>query len=108
MAKTVRVRVEGAAEGLRKLGRRRSGFPPFLLVAAVSAGWMFPSSLETAEGKTAATGKREGLAAWDKVYSVLTHPRCINCHTATWERQFRTRRRRCRSAPAMPRQHRST
>jgi hypothetical protein len=25
----------------------------------------------------------EGLAAWEQVYSVLTHPRCINCHTAT-------------------------
>jgi hypothetical protein len=25
----------------------------------------------------------EGLAAWQQVYSVLTHPRCLNCHTAT-------------------------
>lgn len=25
----------------------------------------------------------DGLAAWQKVYSVLTSPRCINCHTAT-------------------------
>ena len=25
----------------------------------------------------------EGMAAWDQIYSVLTHPRCINCHTAT-------------------------
>ena len=24
-----------------------------------------------------------GLAAWQKIYSVLTSPRCINCHTAT-------------------------
>ncbi len=34
--------------------------------------------------KTAAeaTGA-DGLAAWQQVYSVLTHPRCINCHTAT-------------------------
>jgi mono/diheme cytochrome c family protein len=24
-----------------------------------------------------------GLAAWEKVYSVLISPRCINCHTAT-------------------------
>jgi mono/diheme cytochrome c family protein len=24
-----------------------------------------------------------GLTAWQRVYSVLTHPRCINCHTAT-------------------------
>ena len=25
----------------------------------------------------------DGLAAWQKIYSVLTSPRCINCHTAT-------------------------
>ena len=29
------------------------------------------------------TARVEGLAAWDQIYSVLTHPRCINCHTAT-------------------------
>ena len=31
----------------------------------------------------AATTRAEGLAAWQQIYSVLTHPRCINCHTAT-------------------------
>ena len=25
----------------------------------------------------------EALAAWQQLYSVLSHPRCINCHTAT-------------------------
>ncbi|HKP47412.1 MAG TPA: hypothetical protein VJT50_12505 [Pyrinomonadaceae bacterium] len=30
-----------------------------------------------------ATTLADGLAAWDRVYSVLTSPRCINCHTAT-------------------------
>ena len=25
----------------------------------------------------------QGLTAWQQVYSVLIHPRCINCHTAT-------------------------
>ena len=25
----------------------------------------------------------QGIEAWQQVYSVLTHPRCINCHTAT-------------------------
>jgi hypothetical protein len=29
------------------------------------------------------TALKEGLAAWDQIYSVMTHPRCINCHTAT-------------------------
>jgi hypothetical protein len=32
---------------------------------------------------TVATTRTDGLAAWQQVYSVLTHPRCINCHTAT-------------------------
>jgi hypothetical protein len=27
--------------------------------------------------------REEGLMAWEQVYSVLTNPRCINCHTAT-------------------------
>jgi len=30
-----------------------------------------------------ASSRREGLAAWHQMYSVLSHPRCINCHTAT-------------------------
>ena len=29
------------------------------------------------------TTRAEGLLAWQQVYSVLTSPRCINCHTAT-------------------------
>ena len=29
------------------------------------------------------TTTAQGLRAWEQVYSVLTHPRCINCHTAT-------------------------
>ena len=30
-----------------------------------------------------ASSRREGLAAWLQMYSVLRHPRCINCDTAT-------------------------
>jgi hypothetical protein len=33
--------------------------------------------------QTKALTRTDGLAAWQQVYSVLTHPRCINCHTAT-------------------------
>src|SRR4029079_13976970 len=36
----------------------------------------------------------QGLQAWDQVYSVLTHPRCINCHTATNYPQQGDERRR--------------
>jgi CO/xanthine dehydrogenase Mo-binding subunit len=35
------------------------------------------------DGRRSADPCSEGLAAWEQVYSVLTHPRCINCHTAT-------------------------
>jgi hypothetical protein len=33
--------------------------------------------------ESAARRAAEGLAAWQQIYSVLTSPRCINCHTAT-------------------------
>lgn len=39
---------------------------------------------DNAQTANSAPAKRAaGLAAWRQVYSVLTHPRCINCHTAT-------------------------
>src|SRR5260370_42313554 len=39
-------------------------------------------SQQSGSPKMAST-RMDGLAAWQLVYSVLTHPRCINCHTAT-------------------------
>jgi len=41
--------------------------------------------LAAIEGRLTAVApsRAEGLAAWQRVYSVLTHPRCVNCHTAT-------------------------
>jgi hypothetical protein len=54
---------------------RASLLPLVLLLAIASTG--SPSS------SPAATQKHDdGLAAWQQVYSVLTHPRCLNCHTA--------------------------
>src|SRR3989454_4427419 len=35
------------------------------------------------KSKAGASTRADGLAAWQQVYSVLTHPRCINCHPAT-------------------------
>jgi len=32
---------------------------------------------------TSPAAQAEGMAAWGQIYAVLTHPRCINCHTAT-------------------------
>src|SRR5213593_2745792 len=53
--------------------------------AAWSASNSISSAREGVAQKTAARAstRAEGLAAWQQVYSVLTHPRCINCHTAT-------------------------
>lgn len=28
----------------------------------------------------------DGLAAWDRIYAVASHPRCANCHTGTSDR----------------------
>jgi hypothetical protein len=55
------------------------------LVACVA--WAASTSLGSARDSIArestASRSAEGLAAWQQVYSVLTSPRCINCHTAT-------------------------
>ena len=57
----------------------------FVVTLVAIACWMVLSSVEMANATTAATNPKpaDGLAAWDSVYSVLTYPRCINCHTAT-------------------------
>jgi len=57
----------------------------FLILLALLT-WVPPSRAlgQTSKGRTVArTSQTDGLAAWQQVYSVLTHPRCINCHTAT-------------------------
>ncbi len=41
------------------------------------------STREAGAHAVAAPNSEAGLAAWQQVYSVLTSPRCINCHTAT-------------------------
>ncbi|HLK08203.1 MAG TPA: hypothetical protein VKV30_09685 [Candidatus Angelobacter sp.] len=55
------------------------------VVLAVCGAWSTGPALReaTAQPKPAPTSRMDGLAAWQQVYSVLTHPRCINCHTAT-------------------------
>ena len=58
----------------------------FVLIGCVI--WIVLSTLRAAElgaGKSSPSDTKlaDGLAAWEQVYSVLTHPRCINCHTAT-------------------------
>ena len=60
----------------------------FLLTLIVFVTWLALSTrgaVEIGESKTSAADAQlaDGLAAWEQVYSVLTSPRCINCHTAT-------------------------
>ena len=59
------------------------------LVAAIS---LWAGTAPFARAKP--VDKAQGLAAWEQVYSVLTHPRCINCHTATEYPQQGDERRR--------------
>ena len=64
----------------------------FTITAAVTgalfASWIERSTRAAIEvpvnnAAVSAAQRADGLAAWSQVYSVLTSPRCINCHTAT-------------------------
>lgn len=68
-----------------------------LLVALLlMCGGIVMSAIAVANARTPASGAvaADGEAAWDSVYSVLTSPRCINCHTATNYPQQGDERRR--------------
>src|SRR5713101_4788936 len=74
------------------MGRRPPMGPHRALQAAslalvTCAAWGASTALGSARDavalESAAPESAEGLAAWPQVYSVLTSPRCINCHTAT-------------------------
>jgi len=61
--------------------------PVFLLMLVVVVAFIALSTqanIEITDRASPAHPKlADGLAAWEHVYSVLTSPRCINCHTAT-------------------------
>src|SRR6266576_56208 len=69
------------------LSNSRSFIRRLVLTVLVSiVTWMVLTSATLAlRGPKARTevDRADGLAAWERVYSVLTSPRCINCHTAT-------------------------
>ena len=67
------------------LGTRSSVLRSLLVMLVVVAGWLVLASVTIASGKSTAPHAKpvDGLAEWQRVYSVLTYPRCINCHTAT-------------------------
>ncbi|MGH9630774.1 MAG: hypothetical protein ACRD7E_20870, partial [Bryobacteraceae bacterium] len=60
------------------------GLLVFLGVVALQQ-WVTPGSnaAQEATARSSTSSRAAGLTAWAQVYSVLTHPRCINCHTAT-------------------------
>jgi hypothetical protein len=60
----------------------RTSSTVFILIAYLA--WSSaPSSAQNASEKAASTTREAGLGAWQQIYSVLTYPRCVNCHTAT-------------------------
>lgn len=50
-----------------------------LLPAAVAVSAAFLASAQDT-GSEVAVAQDPGLAEWDKIYSVVSHPRCANCH----------------------------
>jgi len=72
---------------------RNAGLRALIVVAA---GGIFASAaaVPNAESAIAKPDRNSGETAWDSVYSVLTSPRCINCHTATSYPQQGDERRR--------------
>ena len=61
-----------------------------IVLVLAGAAWLAASSRSAAQEPE----REAGLAAWEQVHSVLTHPRCINCHTATSYPQQGDERRR--------------
>jgi hypothetical protein len=49
-----------------------------LLAAIGIALW----TMGTSRGQTPVSSEAESLAAWQKISTVLQHPRCLNCHQA--------------------------
>ena len=57
----------------------RTGFLLLIVISVISLP--LRSSGQGTTSQAHAT-RSEGLAAWQQIYSVVTHPRCLNCHTA--------------------------
>jgi len=60
--------------------KRMLAFFVIVIVLAGDAGG--PASSQQVNA-AAASHRTNGLGAWQKVYSVMVSPRCLNCHTAT-------------------------
>ena len=53
------------------------------VIFLLGSAWLSTHSVAAQDSAASQASKEAGVAAWQQVYSVLTHPRCINCHTAT-------------------------
>jgi hypothetical protein len=71
---------------MRSQGRM---FRTIIVIAVGCCAWWTSTRTGSAQQPSSKQSKpdqakrAEGLMAWEQVYSVLTSPRCINCHTAT-------------------------
>ena len=65
----------------------RSGRAALLIISLISVlslGRTGSANHQAATSKgNSRPAQKPGLDAWQQIYSVLTHPRCLNCHTAT-------------------------
>jgi hypothetical protein len=56
------------------------------LLAALIPVAATPALAEVDITPPASATEAEGLAAWDRIYEVASHPRCANCHTGASDR----------------------
>lgn len=60
----------------------RAAFFVVVLVACIALS-AFQSRSQQIPTEKSPERKSKGLAAWQQLYSVMSHPRCVDCHTAT-------------------------
>ena len=57
-----------------------------VLIAASSAAFAEETGTVIAPPAEGSISRDEGLAAWDRIYEVASHPRCSNCHVGASDR----------------------
>ena len=70
----------------------RVGKATIVIVGLLAAIAIVPWTRGTGWSQTRATSQAESLAAWEKIATVLQHPRCLNCHQLDSPLQGDTRR----------------
>ncbi len=91
--KPVNVDVEARVGDAQMLnGQPSVGHATLMVVGVLAAIAIVPWSRDTGWSQTRATSQAESLAAWEKIATVLQHPRCLNCHQLNWPLQGDARR----------------